>query len=1023
MQPIAMLTLMLLVVGAKESHAATPDSSTPASGQTIGAPHLPPPDGLPAPGLLFRSGVLNARTPGQAVPVDISVEGVRTIYLVATDAGDGIACDFANWAEPRFISPTGEIKLTDLNWDRAETSWASVRLHRNAEGNPLRLAGQPVAFGLGAHANSVIVYDVPAGMTRFRARAGLDSQGTDEGCGSTVEFFVYGQDPHLAIRRVGGGSAEREEPRDAPALALLDPAPKVPPGFVARLIYRVPREQGSWVSLTADPQGRLIASDQFGKLYRVTLGDGGAVANVEPLAINVGQAQGLLCAFDALYVVVNAARGGPGDDASDAPPLRSGLYRVRDTNGDDQYDRVELLRPIQGSGEHGPHAVVSGPEGRSLYVLAGNATRLPAPEQSFVPRNWQPDELLPRLGQTDGFWRPDAPGGWIARTDPEGRQWELVAIGLRNPYDLAFNAEGELFTFDADMEWDVGTPWYRPTRVNHVTSGGEFGWRTGSGKWPDHYSDSLPSVVDIGASSPTGLEFGYRARFPERYRQALFMGDWSYGKIFALRLQPQGATYAATVETFLSGAPLPVTDLVVRPHDGALYFATGGRGIASALYRVAYVGTEPNAPGAASADADPTARTARAIRRQLERFHGRRDAEAVAAAWLQLASPDRYLRYAARIALEHQPVSEWRQRALMETNPPTALAALIALARNDEPKNLAPVVHALGRMAWQALDERGRLDLLRAYTLAFTRMGPPDRAMCHHTLAHLDAHFPTRSARLDRELAQLLIYLRAPGIVGRALKRLAAEPLQEEQIFLVLSLRTVEDTHWTLAERREYFGWFHRAADIRGGVSFEEFLSQIKADALERLAPERLAALSDVLQPRVPENPYAALQQRQFVKEWTVDELLPAAQANVGNRQWERGREVFHVAACAKCHRFAGAGGLKGPDLTGVGSRFDLRTLLESILEPSKVISDQFEMVAIRTRDGEIHTGRIGDHTAREILLKPDVFNQANLLRIRTADVEKITPSTLSMMPSNLMDVFTREEILDLLAYLRAAGR
>ena len=55
---------------------------------------------------------------------------------------------------------------------------------------------------------------------------------------------------------------------------------------------------------------------------------------------------------------------------------------------------------------------------------------------------------------------------------------------MRNPFDIAFNHDGELFTYDADMEWDIGEPWYRPTRVNHIISGAEFGFRNGSAKWP-----------------------------------------------------------------------------------------------------------------------------------------------------------------------------------------------------------------------------------------------------------------------------------------------------------------------------------------------------------------------------------------------------------------------------------------------------------------------------------------------------------------------------------------------------------
>ena len=110
-------------------------------------------------------------------------------------------------------------------------------------------------------------------------------------------------------------------------------------------------------------------------------------------------------------------------------------------------------------------------------------------------RNYKEDLLLPRQWDGNGFAASRyAPGGFVLRTDADGKEWELMLGGFRNAYDFAFNADGELFTFDADMEWDWGMPWYRPIRVNHCTSAAEFGWRYGTGKWPEYYADSLGAV-------------------------------------------------------------------------------------------------------------------------------------------------------------------------------------------------------------------------------------------------------------------------------------------------------------------------------------------------------------------------------------------------------------------------------------------------------------------------------------------------------------------------------------------------
>jgi putative heme-binding domain-containing protein len=802
----------------------------------------------------------------------------------------------------------------------------------------------------------------------------------------------------LALQPARARAAET----DAGPAAELRPLP----GFRAEVVYRVPRAQGSWVCLTCDPKGRLITSDQYGKLYRVTLHAAGGAARVEPLKVALGRAQGLLCAFGSLYAVVSH------DD-------RSGLFRARETAGGD-YGEPQLLRRFRGDGEHGPHAVVLGSDGKSLYVVGGNGSPIPKPERSLLPRNWGPDELLPPVGETDGRYTRDMPGGWVCRTDPDGKAFELVAAGFRNPYDLAFDRDGELFTYDSDMEWDMGTPWYRPTRVCHVTSGAEFGWRTGSAKWPDHYPDGLPPAVDVGAGSPTGLVFGYGAKFPARYQQALFMGDWSYGRIFAVHLTPKGSTSSASVETFLSGTPLPVTDLVVHPADGGLYFIVGGRGAASALYRVTYTGAEPTT--AVKPTSDTASARARARRRALEAFHGRVDGKCLEVAWPALADPDHFIRYAARIAVEHQPVETWRERALAEKDPRTLLAALVALARCGDRALLPRVGEALGRVDWEGLAEDDRLDLLRAYTLAFTRMGPPDETVRAAALARLDKHYPTPSERLSRELCPLLIYLEAPGVVGRTLGLLAKAPTQEEQLHYVACLRAAGGKLWTLPQREEYFRWFRKAAALRGGVSLEDYFRLIRKEAAARLSAAEKKALGGLLAEPPRADPYAALKSRPLVKEWKVDDLLPHAGAKMTGRDFERGRRVFSAALCSGCHRFNGLGGMTGPDLTGVASRYDTRTLLESILEPSKVIPDQYAAVVIEDVRGRVHTGKVKDLFGEELVVMTDALDPATLVKVRRSEVVKIQRSAVSMMPDGLLNGFTREEALDLIAYLRSRG-
>jgi putative heme-binding domain-containing protein len=801
---------------------------------------------------------------------------------------------------------------------------------------------------------------------------------------------------------------------------------KVSKGFQVELLHTVPKkEQGSWVAMTLDPKGRLIVSDQYGKLYRVITPPAGTSAGIQidPLNIEVGQAQGLLYAFDSLYVMV----------ANESFQGR-GLYRVRDTNGDDQYDEVKLLRKLDGGGEHGPHAILPSPDGKTLTIISGNQTKVTEINSSRVPKHWSEDHLLPRLWDGNGFMKGVlAPGGWVAKTDPEGKSWELIATGFRNEYDAAYNRSGELFTYDADMEWDMNTPWYRPTRVNHVVSGAEFGWRSGAGKWPAYYADSLGAVADIGPGSPTGVTFGYGAKFPSKYQEALYIADWSYGKLYAVHLKPDGSGYSATTEEFISGSPLPLTDLLVSPKDGAMYFAIGGRRTQSALYRVTYAGSESTSPSKGMKGGEKE----RAQRQRLESFHGRQDASAVREAWPFLSSKDRNLRFAARVAIEWQPVAEWQDRALAEKNPVASTHALLALARatSRDPFHRKPtdpavdasllpkVVAALDRITWTKLDASQQLDLLRAYSVAFTRLGKPDDATRSRLAAKFEPLFPSTRRDLNAELAQMLVFLESPNAATKIAPVMFKAPTQEEQMDYARALRNLK-TGWTPALRTAYFEWFLKAASFRGGASLAGFLRDIKNDAVATLSDSEKTALKPVLnaKPVVKKPLETLLAGRATVKEWTVDGLAPVLAKGLRNRNYEKGRELFGAVGCYTCHRFDTEGGAVGPDLTGIAGRFSPRDLLESIIEPSKEVSDQYAPIIVTRKDGETVIGRIANMNDDTLNLATDMTDPGGFTNIKRTDIQSIEASKMSPMPEGLLNTLQEDEILDLTAFLLSRG-
>jgi putative heme-binding domain-containing protein len=852
----------------------------------------------------------------------------------------------------------------------------------------------------------------------------------------------------LALGLLGADEKSKSDKPKEPAkpAATAGEALKVMKGFKAELLYSVPKDkQGSWVNMCVDPKGRLLVSDQYGPLYRITpppltptplpqgeRGRGEGQTKVEKLDLLLGGAHGLLWAFDSLYVMVNEAPK-IGDVA-----LRRGLHRVRSKDGGDTFEPPEFLRDVPGQGEHGSHAILLAPDGKSLYVVCGNMTQMINPlAGSRVPRLWGEDHLLPRLPDGNGFMRGVlGPGGCIYHVSPDGKDWELVSTGYRNPFDAAFNRHGDLFTYDADMEWDMNTPWYRPTRVCLVASGSEFGWRNGAGKWPPYYPDSLPAVLDIGPGSPTGVCFGYGAKFPTKYEEALFMCDWSYGKLYAVHLTPAGAAYKGEAEEFLSGSPLPLTDVVANPKDGALYFTIGGRRTQSGLYRVTYVGDESTEPS----HGNSTPGELHALRRQLEAFHGRQDPMAVETAWPYLGHEDRFVRFAARVAVEHQDPKTWQDRALGENDPARALSALLALVRATgqdpfhhprKPADPVPgeslkgrILNALDSLDWARLTDAQRLDLLRIYAVLFNRMGKPAEPARSDLIARLDRHYPAKSRELNADLCQTLVYLEAPNVVTKTLALLAAAPTQEEQLEYAKSLRVLK-TGWNPKQRGQYFAWLEKATRYKGGASFRGFLNLILDDAIASLnEAEKTALLQSTLRSLMTASATVTTpaKPRPFVKKWTVAELAPLLEKGLTKRDFDRGRRLFGEAQCFSCHRFDNEGGAQGPDLTIASGRFSPRDLLESILDPSKEVSDQYAAIVITTTDGKIVTGRIVNYHGDNIMVMTNMLDPNGQENVNARRVESIEKSKISMMPEGLLDTFTQDEIRDLIAYLLSRG-
>jgi putative heme-binding domain-containing protein len=736
-----------------------------------------------------------------------------------------------------------------------------------------------------------------------------------------------------------------------------DPATlTLPSGFKADLIRSAQPGEDSWVSMAFDPQGRITLGKEKKGLLRLTL-SGSGDQKMETIDDELLECRGLLYAHGSLFANANNTKA---------------LFRLTDKDGDGVFEqRQELVRSGGGVG-HGRNHIKLGPDG-DIYVAHGNNVLLPeniAPDSPL--KNYANDQLIPNPWDSSMFdGNVELPAGHILRLKPDGSKVTLLAGGLRNPLDIAFNSRGDLFTFDADMERDVGTPWYMPTRVLHVVPGADFGWRRGTGRYPAWYADTLPSVIDIGLSSPTGIYFGYGSQFPKKYQNALYILDWSYGRIIAVHLKKVGVTYTAEQEDFVTGRPLNVTDGCIGP-DGAMWFITGGRGTQSGLYRV-------TATSSAKSDGS-----------------GKSD-----------TSDKRFVEHQKRLTLENRPVTEWRDQALQSGQ----MHELLALARVGEKADLEPILDAVMQSA-----PKPTLDALRVISVAISRHGEPST----QDKLHAWAAYPADETLLNRELCRLLVYLKSPTVIEKTMPLLKAATSSEDWLFYPFMLRYLKEG-WTLEQRKVVFEALNLAEKMNGASTFFKAISDTRSELAAALKPEEAVQLAALIHPPKPAalSPHA-LPGHTF-KNWKLEDLEPLlAKMDAKTRNRDSARDALIRTQCVFCHRVSAdpalPAGVFGPDLTQVSARFGRKDLLDHILSPSKFIDEKFRLVTVQTSDGKTFSGSLESEDDERVVLKPNPL-APETVEVGKAMIKQRTISEISPMPVGLLNSLKAEQILDLLAW------
>ncbi|MBL8822465.1 MAG: c-type cytochrome [Planctomycetia bacterium] len=671
---------------------------------------------------------------------------------------------------------------------------------------------------------------------------------------------------------------------------------KVPEGFVVETVIPPnpvapklnPRIPFSIINMTFDAKGRLLVSQERGPILLCTEQDqNGELKKIEPYCEQVKNAQGMCWVRDALLVVGDGPKG-------------TGLYRAIDKNNDDVVDEVQLLHKFKGGmGEHGPHAIIHGPDDWLYLVIGNHAWAQPKelaknspltrwPNGYFGPDQGKPgtteDVLIPRLNDGRGHAANIlAPGGTIWRLDHEGNNMSLYAAGFRNQYDAAFRSDGEMFTFDSDMEWDEGMPWYRPVRVCHVPPGADYLWRTGAANTPNYYLDSLEPMVETGRGSPCGVAVYEHVKYPSKYQGAIFLADWSIGVIWAVHTTPHGAGFRGNAEKFCTGSPLNVTDLEVGP-DGSIYFTLGGRSTTGGVYRIRYA--NPSTDNDSRGRIQPLAAWSKnrlewkppappelsAIQKQLksgDAYQQRLACDAIIRhqltvpvdeIWSLLGQSDPFLRTAARLVLQRLEPETWINK-LSQSSDLQAMEAIVALCKTGQAaKYQTQIVDRLNALT-KSTDPTVQLQQLRTWQLVCIHCNlDSQNTIVQKAVNSWFEQFPTSDSRVNRELGILLSHAaRNQWTALPVAQKLTAEMVRTQSdrpqsIYFFYLLRLLHHHGYTQQTRDAVVNWYEATKTWSGGHSYAPFMQNIFKDWSHALSPDE----RKLLMQQVDSKPHVA---------------------------------------------------------------------------------------------------------------------------------------------------------------------
>ena len=613
------------------------------------------------------------------------------------------------------------------------------------------------------------------------------------------------------------------------------------------------------------------------------------------------------------------------------------------------------------------------------------------------------------------------------------------------PAGATFTARADRAEFVHGEPFNVTDAEVGPDGMMYFTTGGR---NTTGGVWRLRYKGTVPAAPDM-----TGILAVVRQPQP--------FSSWGWEAIEKVKTS-MGASFGAELEKLArngSGASLDRARALYEmqrhgtPPSAALLTALStdkSNDVRAAVVYIAGVQGDANKAVAAAAlkDRDPVVRRrgAEALVR-MGQSPDKASLVPVAEIYALLNDPDRFVRWAGRIAIEHTTRAEWKDRVLKETNPLGALEGALAFVRTASGDDLTPIVDKLfGMMKQTSLSADNKLRLFRTLMYTTTEIkGGLSSTQREQLYGLVAGQFPATDERLNRELVLLIGYSgQAPGITELLDAMPKGNENQELQLQYLYGLRMIKQG-WTSAQKAQLAEVLGRAAKWRGGAQFINFVGQFfdgvadlyatdeekqllyeKAPDFSPLTPEELKEI----QARQaagrggrggrggPATPLAARTAGRVVsRQEMLEEAVFQPQQNLNP---DEGRTVFQ-ANCASCHKFGSVGtdhGATGLNLTASPLRSTKYSLLEAVMFPNRKIAPEHETTSIVTTDGKTIQGLVLRESGPNVSL---LTREGTTTDVPKASIKSRQKVKTSLMTEAMADTMNQTQWRNLLAFLTAA--